>query len=42
MPTLPGPFSTILIDPPWRFDNRTAKPAPEHRRRPKPQRGAGM
>ena len=35
MPTLPGltgTFSTILIDPPWRFDNRTGKLAPEHRR----------
>jgi len=27
-----GPFSTILADPPWRFDNRTGKMAPEHRR----------
>ena len=25
-------FSTILIDPPWRFQNRTGKIAPEHRR----------
>lgn len=25
-------FSTILIDPPWRFTNRTGKMAPEHRR----------
>lgn len=25
-------FSTILADPPWRFDNRTGKVAPEHRR----------
>jgi N6-adenosine-specific RNA methylase IME4/predicted XRE-type DNA-binding protein len=25
-------FSTILIDPPWRFQNRTGKMAPEHRR----------
>jgi len=25
-------FSTILIDPPWRFQNRTGKVAPEHRR----------
>jgi len=25
-------FSTILIDPPWRFSNRTGKVAPEHRR----------
>jgi len=27
-----GPFSTILADPPWRFQNRTGKVAPEHRR----------
>ncbi len=25
-------FSTLLIDPPWRFQNRTGKVAPEHRR----------
>lgn len=25
-------FGTILIDPPWRFNNRTGKVAPEHRR----------
>jgi N6-adenosine-specific RNA methylase IME4 len=25
-------FSTILADPPWRFQNRTGKIAPEHRR----------
>jgi len=25
-------FSTVLIDPPWRFANRTGKMAPEHRR----------
>jgi N6-adenosine-specific RNA methylase IME4 len=25
-------FATILIDPPWRFTNRTGKMAPEHRR----------
>lgn len=25
-------FSTILVDPPWRFTNRTGKMAPEHRR----------
>ena len=25
-------FHTILADPPWRFDNRTGKMAPEHRR----------
>lgn len=29
---LNGTFSTILIDPPWRFINRTGKVAPEHRR----------
>ena len=29
---LTGTFSTILIDPPWRFLNRTGKVAPEHRR----------
>ena len=27
-----GPFRTILIDPPWRFRNRTGKIAPEHKR----------
>ena len=27
-----GPFGTILADPPWRFDNRTGKMAPEHHR----------
>ncbi|MBA4418280.1 MAG: S-adenosylmethionine-binding protein [Syntrophus sp. (in: bacteria)] len=27
-----GPFTTILADPPWRFDNRTGKMAPEHQR----------
>ena len=26
------PFATVLADPPWRFDNRTGKVAPEHRR----------
>jgi N6-adenosine-specific RNA methylase IME4 len=25
-------FGTILVDPPWRFQNRTGKMAPEHRR----------
>lgn len=29
---LTGTFSTILIDPPWRFTNRTGKVAPEHKR----------
>lgn len=27
-----GTFSTILADPPWQFQNRTGKVAPEHRR----------
>lgn len=27
-----GKFSTVLADPPWRFQNRTGKMAPEHRR----------
>ncbi len=27
-----GPFGTVLVDPPWRFTNRTGKVAPEHRR----------
>ncbi|HXW80536.1 MAG TPA: MT-A70 family methyltransferase [Acidimicrobiales bacterium] len=27
-----GPFGTVLVDPPWRFANRTGKVAPEHRR----------
>jgi N6-adenosine-specific RNA methylase IME4 len=27
-----GLFGTVLIDPPWRFQNRTGKMAPEHRR----------
>lgn len=25
-------FSTVLADPPWRFNNRTGKVAPEHKR----------
>ena len=41
MPDFPGleladlggePFGTVLADPPWRFQNRTGKVAPEHRR----------
>lgn len=28
----PGPFATILADPPYRFSNRTGKVAPEHGR----------
>jgi Transcriptional activator, adenine-specific DNA methyltransferase len=27
-----GLYSTILADPPWRFENRTGKMAPEHQR----------
>ena len=27
-----GHYSTILADPPWQFQNRTGKVAPEHRR----------
>lgn len=30
--TLSKQFGTILIDPPWRFTNRTGKVAPEHKR----------
>jgi N6-adenosine-specific RNA methylase IME4 len=29
---LVGRYGTILIDPPWRFANRTGKIAPEHKR----------
>lgn len=36
MSTLPGlktaNFATVLADPPWRFQNRTGKVAPEHKR----------
>jgi N6-adenosine-specific RNA methylase IME4 len=32
LPGLTGVFGTILIDPPWRFQNRTGKMAPEHKR----------
>nr|WP_238994368.1 S-adenosylmethionine-binding domain-containing protein [Actinomyces sp. 565] len=32
MPTVEGGFKTVLADPPWRFQNRTGKVAPEHRR----------
>ncbi len=32
LPNVVGGFSTILADPPWRFNNRTGKVAPEHRR----------
>ncbi|MEX2119386.1 MAG: MT-A70 family methyltransferase [Pirellulales bacterium] len=29
---LQGQYATILADPPWQFQNRTGKVAPEHRR----------
>lgn len=32
LPTVDGGFQTILADPPWRFQNRTGKVAPEHKR----------
>lgn len=32
LPTMSGGFHTVLADPPWRFQNRTGKVAPEHRR----------
>jgi N6-adenosine-specific RNA methylase IME4 len=32
LPGLSGEFGTILVDPPWRFMNRTGKMAPEHKR----------
>lgn len=32
LPGLPEQFGAILADPPWRFQNRTGKVAPEHRR----------
>lgn len=32
LPSVPGGFTTVLADPPWRFQNRTGKVAPEHRR----------
>ncbi len=32
LPGLTGTFGAILADPPWRFQNRTGKVAPEHRR----------
>lgn len=32
LPTIDGGFQTVLADPPWRFQNRTGKVAPEHRR----------
>ncbi|TAN23478.1 MAG: S-adenosylmethionine-binding protein [Acidobacteria bacterium] len=30
--SLPSPFGALLVDPPWRFTNRSGKVAPEHRR----------
>lgn len=32
LPGLTGKYGTILADPPWRFQNRTGKVAPEHER----------
>lgn len=32
LPVVEGGFQTVLADPPWRFNNRTGKVAPEHRR----------
>lgn len=32
LPTVVDGFKTVLADPPWRFQNRTGKVAPEHRR----------
>lgn len=32
LPGLSGEFDTIIADPPWRFQNRTGKVAPEHNR----------
>jgi len=32
LPSVKGGFKTVLADPPWRFQNRTGKVAPEHRR----------
>lgn len=32
LPVIEGGFQTVLADPPWRFQNRTGKVAPEHRR----------
>ena len=32
LPGITGTFATILADPPWRFQNRTGKVAPEHGR----------
>ena len=32
LPGIAGEYGTIMADPPWQFDNRTGKVAPEHRR----------
>lgn len=32
LPTVDGGFKTVYADPPWQFQNRTGKVAPEHRR----------
>ena len=32
MSKIRGPYATILADPPWQFQNRTGKMAPEHKR----------
>ncbi|MFT3878763.1 MAG: MT-A70 family methyltransferase [Gemmatales bacterium] len=32
IPGLKGKFGTIMADPPWQFNNRTGKVAPEYRR----------
>lgn len=32
LPRVVGGFGTILVDPPWQFQNRTGKVAPEHKR----------
>lgn len=32
LPTIAGGYTTVLADPPWRFQNRTGKVAPEHKR----------
>lgn len=32
LPTVDGNFKTVYADPPWQFQNRTGKVAPEHRR----------
>ena len=32
LPEVAGGWRTVLADPPWRFQNRTGKVAPEHRR----------